>query len=273
MADITVIVKNNTGDSVFIEDLGTAIAGSSQRVLSVVFDFTELCTSTNLKEYIQDSTFTINDGTTDLNIADAIEYLDCKNAGGGTGASYLNDLLDVDITSPTDKYSLVYNSIDGKWQAELIQEVNSTSETPPDSTSTIWIDPNTDDLYFYNTALGDWVSSSSNIYTFSRSGNIDGSYLGIGGWQAGGYYYIHNKGYITSLHSSALGGESNKAFQIHLDGTPVYSYNLTSYEISVSGLSIQVQKGQKMQIWTSSSGGPISDVICQLFIQWSYSEV
>ena len=114
MADIIVIVKNNTGSSVFIEDMGIEISGSSQRDISDIFDFTEICTSLDLKTFVQDSTFTINNGTDDLSIADATEYIDCRNTGGGTSASYLNDLLDVDIPSPQNDYALVYDSTTSK---------------------------------------------------------------------------------------------------------------------------------------------------------------
>lgn len=83
MTDI-VIVKNNTGASVFIEDMGTAVPGSGQRTFSDIFDFTEICVSEDLKIFVNNSTFTINNGTSDLSIADAIEYLDCKNEGNGS---------------------------------------------------------------------------------------------------------------------------------------------------------------------------------------------
>ena len=51
MTDI-VIVKNNTGASVFIEDMGTAVPGSGQRTFSDIFDFTEICVSEDLKIFV-----------------------------------------------------------------------------------------------------------------------------------------------------------------------------------------------------------------------------
>ncbi len=76
----TIIVKNNTAASVFIEDMGTAVPGSGQRTFSDIFDFNEICVSEDLLSNVVNSTFTINDGTDDLSISDAIEYLKCKNA-------------------------------------------------------------------------------------------------------------------------------------------------------------------------------------------------
>lgn len=90
----TIIVKNNTGTSVFIEDMGIAVPGSGQRIFSDIFDFTEICVSEELKSLVSNSTFTINNGTTDLTISDALDYLTCKNINtGGVTWSDLEGLM------------------------------------------------------------------------------------------------------------------------------------------------------------------------------------
>lgn len=87
MSDI-IIVKNNTAVSVFVEDMGTAVPGSGQRVFSDIFDFTEICVSEDLKYLVNNSIFIINDGTSDLAPLDAIEYLECKSDDLGPSITF-----------------------------------------------------------------------------------------------------------------------------------------------------------------------------------------
>ena len=212
------------------------------------------------------------DGTNDLSVSEAQDHLNCKNAGGGTGASYLNDLLDVDITGAQDELALVYDSDTGNWIPGE-RNVNVDPTTAPDSTSTIWFDPEPGNpgLFFWNEQVGDWTRGT-NIYTFGRSGNVDGAYLGIGGWQTGGYYYIHDKAYITSIHAKALAGEANKSFQIHTGGTSIFDFSLVNYEYNTNTEAIQLNRGDLLQIWCQPTGGPIKDIVLQLIVHWSHSE-
>ena len=129
----TIIVKNNTGSSVFIEDMGTAVVGSGQKIFTDFFDFNEICVSEDLKIYINNSTFTINDGTDDLNISDAIDYLECKSdelsyddigglfsvqtlqsdAVSSTTSTTFQDKLEITIASadnPSGEYLIICNA-------------------------------------------------------------------------------------------------------------------------------------------------------------------
>lgn len=49
-----------------------------------------------------------------------LSALGLNSAGGGGGATSLADLLDVDITSPTNGQALVYNATSGKWENQTI---------------------------------------------------------------------------------------------------------------------------------------------------------
>jgi len=269
---IIVIVKNNTGSSVFIEDMGIAVPGSGQRDFSEIFDFTEICASEDLLGFVTDSTFTINDGTNDLNINDAQIHLDCKNAGGsGSGASYLNDLLDVNIpVTPGDKFTLVYDESLGLWNPGE-RDVDVESTEPPVDNSSIWMPADQEGIYVYNEQVGDWVSSSSNIYTFSRDNKSDGAYLGIANHD--GYYYMHDKGYITSIHCHSEKGNMSKSFQIHINGSTVHNFSLVSGNYNNHNLSIQVNRGDILRTWVMPAGGNVQETTCQLVIYWSHEEV
>ena len=49
-----------------------------------------------------------------------LSALGLNSAGGGGGASSLDDLQDVDISSPTNGQALVYNATSGKWENQTI---------------------------------------------------------------------------------------------------------------------------------------------------------
>ena len=268
---IIVIVKNNTGSSVFIEDLGTAIPGSGQKTLSDFYEFPEICASEDLLGFVEDSTFTINDGTNDLNIADAQDHLNCKNdggPGGGTGASYLNDLLDVDTTSAGDQFALVYNTTTGIWGPG--ERNVDTDILPPDSTSSIWIAPEDSMPYYYNENIGDWVSINSDMYMFGKEKKVDGSYIGIA--NHAGYYYVHRKGYIINVYCNIEKGNATKAFEIHANESSIFNFSLTDSEYINDNTTIQINKGEFLKFWCSHVGGDVERVMCQLVIKWSHDE-
>lgn len=72
---ITVIVKNNTGNPVNIDDIGVSLSASEIRTLSDYFDYNDLMESDDLISFVNAGTLTINNGSTDLSIADALDYL------------------------------------------------------------------------------------------------------------------------------------------------------------------------------------------------------
>lgn len=265
----TVIIKNNTGSSVPIEDLGMDLSGSGQREISLTYDFSLICESTDLKSLITDLTITINDGTSDLNATDGLYHVLCDKVGVGVDSTAHSILDHLDVEGePFEHAFLKWDIPTSKWITSLPTAPNGPY--PPDTTAVLWFNTVEHDLYYFHPIVGDWVSIATNIYTYGRSGNVDGSYLGIGGWATGGYYYIYEKAWITSVYCNALSLEPNKGFEIRLNEIPVYSFNLVNYLYSDTAMAIQINPGDTMQIWTSSVDGPIRDVVAQLGVQWSY---
>lgn len=87
MAD-TIIVKNNSSSATSIEDMGVELPGSGQRILSNIFDFTEICVSEDLKSLIANSTLVVNNGVADLGIDLALSFLKCKDTTIVGGIQY-----------------------------------------------------------------------------------------------------------------------------------------------------------------------------------------
>jgi len=72
---IKILVKNNSGAEVFIDDLGISIPDSSERDLIIEFDLEELNKSEDLQNHVSSGDLIINDGLNDLDIPTALAHL------------------------------------------------------------------------------------------------------------------------------------------------------------------------------------------------------
>ena len=75
MLDFQVIVKNNGGSAVAINDLNLSIPAAGQRDLSASFDPSRIIGSDDLQTLVANSTLVVNDGTDDLSAAEAATFL------------------------------------------------------------------------------------------------------------------------------------------------------------------------------------------------------
>lgn len=74
----TIIIKNNTDSNVTIEDLGITIAASSQRTLSDLFTLVEISDSEDLVTYVNNETFTVNNGVEDLHRINGLKHINLE---------------------------------------------------------------------------------------------------------------------------------------------------------------------------------------------------
>lgn len=126
---------------------------------------------------------------------------DTEWANGGGGASALDDLTDVDITSPANGNLLQYNGASQEWEnnsavpdaIEVLEQTGAVNELPNNGTSAVvagitWT-KNAD-----GTVTADGLASAVSYYNFEvaglvlkkgdhylSAGSIDGSYTTIGG--------------------------------------------------------------------------------------------
>ncbi len=269
----TIIAKNNAGSPVSIEDLGVEIPGSSQRTLSDTFDFSEICTSEDLKTLVNATTITINDGTSDLNVSDGLDWIDCKQDIPAVTPHGLGDHTDVDLT-PEDQQKLAYDSTASIWTGQLPQ---SSSATPPD-------DPGDGDLWYpegelnlpYMWSQGEWITVFRNFLTFSKGGNCDGEYLTIGGWVSADFYFFPRPARITSVYCRATGGDLNKQFYIY-DGNnepeiELYNFSLdgATYIFRDVNMNVPVDSDVLIRCYCSKVGAMVQNVVVQMQIAWRY---
>ena len=75
----TVVLKNNSGSTVVLEEFGIEIANTTQIVLSDYFDYSDISDSKELDDLLSAGTLVLNDGTSDLNAVDAVNYVKRDN--------------------------------------------------------------------------------------------------------------------------------------------------------------------------------------------------
>jgi len=77
--DMTIIVKNNSGSTQWIYDLGISIANTAQRTISDEFTQSEISKSNDLKSLVLAGTLVLNNGTSDIPIPEAAEIFNTIN--------------------------------------------------------------------------------------------------------------------------------------------------------------------------------------------------
>jgi hypothetical protein len=265
-----IIAKNNTGSAIELDDLGVEIPGAGNRDLTETFTKSEIIQSEDLSTEVSAGNITINDGTDDLSIVDSLRHINFETEYEDVDPSDATAVINHSVLDHTDVVSspalegdlLRYNAILEKF----IASPTKTEFGPdiPDSTTVVWFSSHSYDLYYFDPVVSDWISISSNFYEFGRSGNVSGAYLGIGGWSTGGYYYVHHPSVITGIHISALSGVSTKGFEIRVNEVPMHSFNLVDYIWAEHSIAVHLDTGDYLQLWCSTTGSPVKDVVCQL---------
>lgn len=71
----TLVIKNDSGGDITIEDLGITISDTTQITFSDQFTYEEIATSDDLRVYVDDGTLVANNGTIDLTKSEGKEHL------------------------------------------------------------------------------------------------------------------------------------------------------------------------------------------------------
>ena len=103
---ITIILKNNTGSDVTVNDLGLVIPASSQVEANDLYSLHEIYESDDLQTLVDAGTIVVNDGTNDLSIADATNSISpFNNADQFAGIFHLFESSSVSITTSSSTYT------------------------------------------------------------------------------------------------------------------------------------------------------------------------
>ena len=198
MANPIVIAKNITGSPITVKNLsGVTIDSTSNLTLTDIFHFYTVASSINLKTYVSAGSIVINNGTFDLNIANGLEHITIKS-------SY-------EATQEISEYVAGHHF----------------GDSPPDSTSTIWIDTQHYHPRYFDVVRNKWLSFSKTTYTFSYNGNLIGGYLNVEHVRTAvvGFLMPH-LGCVTEITVKCEDSDNNAELSLRHCGVPFYYFNL-----------------------------------------------
>ena len=128
-----------------------------------------------------------------------------------------------------------------------------------------------DILYMYDATRGKWLSVESTALQFSKDGDdIDGEYLNFGGDVAdrSSGAFMPNNGTITAISIMAEDGQSDKAFQIRINGTTDTTYNLSSLSFSQTDIDIEFDSEDFINVRVVSSGDEMENPTAIIWVKW-----
>lgn len=80
----TLILKNTSGSDIIVQDVGAVISALGQDTYQSLVLIRGLASSQQVRQLVQAGTLVVNDGTSDLSVADGIGYLDALWSSAGT---------------------------------------------------------------------------------------------------------------------------------------------------------------------------------------------
>jgi len=274
---MAIIAKNNTAAKVKIADLGISIPASDQRDLTEVYRKAIITASEDLLVLVANGTFTINDGTEDLSITDGIKQVTMQTEWEDEDIippHSLESHIDVDITSPTQKQKMIYDSTASLWinvNSDITNTVDPPSEPQPGD---IWQGEGGNLPWMYSGA-GDWISIYRSFMTYTKRRNSDGEYLPIGGNESADFYWFPRPGIITSIYCFSEKGNDIKTFYIRDWDQTIFTFQYPGgniREYSNSNLYIPVSKGARIRFYVDKGDGGVEDTTGQIETAWKFEE-
>jgi len=234
----TIIAKNDSTSEIFIDDLGIGIPALDEINLTLLFEKEDITESEDLDSLVSSQSLIINDGIEDLSITNALKHIN--------------------------------------YQTEYEDEFDDTvyrGTTPPDSTSILWINPEDNYAYQYDTYRGHWLTTAKATYVFSKDGFADGVYLRVGdvaNSDAG--YYISKPATIVLLYCISTGGDTTKSFTIENNHSVLSTFQYNGSLQYLNNLAhIDLDTATILQVKVSSDGDKVENTVLQMEIAWRYT--
>lgn len=160
----TVILKNNSGSIVPLEDFGLEIANGSDLTLSDYFDYSDIADSKELDGLVDDGTLVINDGTVDLSAADGVNYIKRDNIKNDLDTHYTKTELNTANGGSVVDWSNIINAPSfgsPVWIEPVLYMVEVIDSTAPASPNTGDVFVDTGDQHYYKYDGTSWVDIGS----------------------------------------------------------------------------------------------------------------
>ena len=159
MAMWTLIVKNNGGSPITIEDLGITVPATSQITFSDQFEYEEIASSDDLRDEVNSGNLVVNDGSSDLSSANGVLYLTLYNAKETAEDFYTQTSLQTSGQSSVHWDNITNAPAFGSvtWLDPVLARATTISASAPGGASTgdFYIDSDDWHLYKYNGATWD----------------------------------------------------------------------------------------------------------------------
>jgi len=191
-----------------------------------------------------------------------------------SGVETFLDLTDTpdSYTGYANQYVRVNETEDGLVFAPAI--LSSGTEPPASGTGGIWYNNTNQIIYYWDEVRNKWLSVYTHNYLFTYSGNIDGLYMSVGNVvNSYAHFHIIRDATITSVTADQdpiLSAQPDKGYQIQANGAPIYSFNMVSNEYTNTGLNVDVNTDDELQMYVVAAGARVRDPIVNLELRWRY---
>lgn len=238
----TVILKNNSGSTIVLEDFGVEIANIDQYIISDYFDYSDIADSKELDGYVALGLggLVINDGTVDLDEVDGVNYIKRDNIHNDLETHYTKTELVTPETGGLVDWTNIANAPSfgsPTWIEPALYRVTAISATEPvaPATGDVYID--TDDQHYYKWDGTQWVdegsaASGDRVIDLSTSPQLVNTFDGASTWTPAAEevdntaIMINDDGdgknaqYVYSEESSTWIKIADVDFEDHLNGGP-----------------------------------------------------
>lgn len=236
--DWTVIIKNNSGSNVVLQDLGYEIGNGITVTLSDFFTYGVIADSTDLQAAVLAGNLVVNNGTSDLSAANGVNYIIRDNIYRDMQTHYTKDeLANVDGGGIVDWSNIVNAPSFGSpdWTGPVLYRVESVSASAPPTPTEGMVYIDTDDQHYYKRVGVAWVdqgSASAGDRVINLSDPTEDIYTfnGTSTWADGGQMpdnsavMVNDDGdgrnaqYIYSTETDVWIKIADVDFENHLDG-------------------------------------------------------
>ena len=179
MAEQIVIVKNNGAVSVDIEDLGLSVPATGSLNLTSQYYLKDILTSKSLYTLVNNDILIINDGTSDLNKATALDYITIEVMGSGGSLGVNFEIIQLWNTTAQNVNGSSPTRI--KWDGVLYYDTNNYSLNSNTGTVTVLTSGMYEVYYHLNLDFtgNQCVVETYDLFSgtvFTRSSGFRGSY-------------------------------------------------------------------------------------------------
>jgi hypothetical protein len=273
---ISLILRNTSTHLLSVNDLGIQISPNDDTDLASNFSDDDLLESTDLQSIYSNGGQILLGGTTSLTYLQLIDYLTALNRYDTLDYNYISgkdaatDITGIELEQLTNGSDTSLHIHDTRYPTKTAL---ATAGAAAVDWANITNKPASDifngDTYFYDATRSKWLSISEIMYNWTEN-NAQGKYVCIGNTQGTVGYLIPQLFTITKIAFFSSSAPANKVVQIRKNNasTPLYSFTLVNNKFSAVNLNIDLAVNDLLQVMIPSTGGNVSDIVCNVYGKW-----